>query len=136
MMFPVYFIKMCNPPLFGRNGLGGRDVDKKGVIADTPLYHLPAFDLVWDVTADEFHCCKEGNVKAMLVSLFLHCQDKQSRDTALDFSYWYNRMRLPSEAARSTRPLKLLQFKGSEFGNIMLFSMVVLAELLPDPLHP
>ncbi len=72
----------------------------------------------------------------MLVSLFLHCQDKESRAVAMEFSYWYSRMKLPCEAARSTRPLKLLQFKGSEFGNIMLFSLFVFAELMPDPVHP
>ncbi len=105
--------------------------DRKGVVGTSPLARLAYFDLVKDAPTEEFHLEKEGVLKAMLIDLLGKSKAKETADVAAEFSYIYCHMRVFSEMARRSRPIRFKQLKGNELGVIMLGALPTLASILP-----
>ena len=87
----------------------------KGVKADTPLYDLAGFDIVWDLPIEEFHLLFEGLTKVMLDRMFVSSCTEKSRPIWKKLSTAYAEMAVFSETSRRTRPIMLHQFKGNSY---------------------
>ncbi len=101
--------------------------ERKGVVADSALYDLPAFDTIWMLPIDIFHIGYEGITKTMLYRMFIASSTRESRAILMQLNFLYKRMRVFSEAARRARTIRPLQLKGSELALITFSAMITLA---------
>ncbi len=100
---------------------------RKGVIADSALYDLPQFDIVWDCPIEEFHNIKEGLSKQIMHRMFIKKKTVYSRAVKNELSQLYENMAVFSESPRKTRAISVGQFKGNEFGLLTLSAMPTLS---------
>ncbi len=102
-------------------------VSGKGIVEYSPLLDLEyPFDIIFDVPADEFHLCKEGLTKQMLVRIFKGTSQAATEVTA-KLNRFYMAMQTFSETPRRSRHVKYVnKFKGSELGVLLLSAMPAL----------
>ncbi len=101
-----------------------------GVIADSALYDFPDFDFVWAVAIDIFHLGWEGISKLKLVRLFVNCKNAEARGLLEQFSFFYEKMKVFSETANTSRRIAVKQLKGNELAVLTMSAFPHLAMVL------
>ncbi len=103
------------------------DDERRGVVADSALYDLENFNIIWQIPIDVFHLCFEGITKQMLKRMFVSHNTVESRGILAETSFLYRKMRVLTEIARRTRALKIPELKGSELCLITLTLLPTMA---------
>lgn len=117
--------------------LRSRQVAKKGIKNNSPMYSIPApFDVVFSIPLDEFHLIKEGIAKVMIRRLF---EDSNTEECRAIFEAWngsYQATTVFSETPRCSRNISTGKLKGSEMTVLIHSTFPYLIEVMSQGRAP
>ena len=112
--------------------------EAKGVVTKSPLFLIPNFDVVLDVSTEYLHSVCLGVAKRMIELTFSVGESRQRvtkrrLSSPATFNLLMLQIKVPCEFSRRNRELDFGVMKGQEFRNIVLFFFPVVLNSIEKP---